>query len=83
MSNQEDKNREGAYKVEWLGIDGALCLIFALVAIGIGYCLIHNVDIVIGTIVPWGVTLVTGAIFVKYLSEVLFFARGTKGDKKQ
>ena len=56
MANNE-KNNE--LKISWIGIDGALCLCFALEAVFIGYCMMHDVDIVLGRLLPYSAMLVT------------------------
>jgi hypothetical protein len=78
MSINKEQDREEAYSVEWFGTDGALCLAFVVEAFFIGYCMINNVDIVIGTIVPYGVTIVTFLIFLRYIGQVISFSKGIK-----
>lgn len=80
MSNQENKNLEpevndNSTKVEWLGIDGALVLLFIALAFFLGFCVINNVDIVIGIILPYGVTIATTGIFIRYFWEVVAFSK--------
>ena len=75
MANNE-KNNE--LKISWIGIDGALCLCFALEAVFIGYCMMHNVDIVLGRLLPYSAMLVTAWVFLKYIFQVISFSRGTR-----
>ena len=82
MSVNKEQDQKDDQKIEWFGIDGALCLTFVIEAIIIGYCMIHDVDLVIGKIVPYGVTLVTFLIFMKYVTQVLSFSRGVKKDDR-
>ena len=76
MSVNKEQDKKDDQKIEWFGIDGALCLTFVIEAIFIGYCMINNVDLVIGKIVPYGVTLVTFLIFLKYVTQVISFSMG-------
>lgn len=70
------KNNE--LKISWMGIDGALCLCFALEAVFIGYCMIHDVDIVLGRLLPYSAMIVTLWIFLKYVGQVFAFSRAAR-----
>ena len=74
----EEYKRE--MKVEWLGYDGAMCLLYAVLALLIGYGMLARVDWIIGAFVPAFCALVTTGIFVRYLFEVFTFGR--TGGKK-
>jgi hypothetical protein len=76
MSNETNAAKNAEDRIEWFGVDGLLCAIYVIEACFIGYCIIHNVDIVVGRVVPYAVSLVTTLVFLKYLSEVFSFARG-------
>ena len=82
MAISKEQDVKEANTIQWFGIDGALCLTFVVEAIIMGYCMINNVDIVIGKIVPYGVTLVTFLIFLKYMTQVFSFSRGVKNKDK-
>jgi len=74
---QQEQEKEDM-RIEWFGIDGALCLCFVLESIILGFCMINNVDFVIGKILPYGATLVTFWIFLKYITQVLSFSRDVR-----
>ena len=76
MSNETNAARNDEDRIEWFGIDGLLCLIYVIEACFIGYCMINNVDIVVGHLVPYLVSLVTALVFLKYLYEVFTFSQG-------
>ncbi|MDR3254655.1 MAG: hypothetical protein LBT31_03735 [Synergistaceae bacterium] len=78
MSDQQEHDERN--KIEWMGIDGFLCFLFVFLSAFIGYCLINNVDVVIGKVIPYGIALATTAIFIKYLTEVIGFSKGTMKD---
>lgn len=74
MTNKDNKNVESG-KIEWLGMDGFLILLYPIIAFIIGYSLINNVDFIVGKVVPYTVTIVTTLIFIKYIGQVLHFSR--------
>jgi hypothetical protein len=76
MSNKTNAANNAEDRIEWFGIDGLLCAIYVIEAIFIGYCIIHNVDAVVGRFVPYSVSLVTTLVFFKYLYEVFSFSKG-------
>lgn len=83
MANQKGTSKAPAPKketdkIEWFGIDGALCLLYVIEAIGIGACVIGNMEGFVGKFVPYFVALVTTAIFIKYISEVFSFSKKSK-----
>lgn len=79
--NQELDNQHEDLKVEWLGVDGLLCLIYLIEAVLFGWAMVNNNDFVIGTLIPYGVAAVTTAVFVKYLYQVISFSRKNKPPK--
>ena len=80
MSNKPEKKE--ANKIEWIGMDGFLCLLFVVLSAFIGFCLINNVEVVIGYVVPIGVAVVTLLVFLKYITEVFTFSKKGKKGKK-
>ena len=60
-------------KVEWLGVDGALCLLYAALACVYGIGIINRVDWVIGWMAPLFAAGMTCIIFFRYLYEVFSF----------
>lgn len=88
MKEQKEKvselsqEQKAELKVEWLGIDGALVLLYIILACIYGYGMLNNVDFIVGIMAPGIAICITLAVFIKYCTEVLFFATGKKGDKK-
>ncbi|GHT00823.1 hypothetical protein AGMMS50276_27600 [Synergistales bacterium] len=80
MSEEVKTAKREDDKIEWFGMDGFLCAFYVIEAIVMGYCFINNVDVVIGKVVPYLVTIVTTLIFLKYLFEVFSFA-GSQGKR--
>lgn len=74
--DHEEYKRE--VRVEWFGFDGAACLVYALLALLIGYGMINRVDWIIGGFVPAFCSIATTGIFVRYLFEVFVFTRKKK-----
>lgn len=70
-------------KVEWFGVDGALVLLFILLACIYGYGMLQGVDFIIGIMAPGLAILFTVGVFLKYCTEVLSFATGRKGNTKE
>jgi hypothetical protein len=75
MAENNASSENESYRIEWFGVDGALCLTYVIEAVFIGYCMINDVDIVIGKIVPYGVAIVSTLIFLKYISQVFRFSK--------
>ena len=68
-------------KVEWLGVDGALVLLYFLLAGVYTYGILGRVDFIVGILAPgiaFGITVLT---FLRYCFEVGSFMRRTN-DKK-
>ena len=55
-----------------------LCLLFIFEAVFIGWSMIHDVDIVLGRLLPYSAMLVTAWVFLKYIFQVISFSRGTR-----
>ena len=70
-------------KVEWFGVDGALVLLFIVLACIYGYGMLNGVDFIIGIMAPGVAIVFTVAIFLKYCTEVVSFATGKKGKEKE
>ena len=66
-------------KVEWLGVDGALCLLYAILACIYGFGIINRVDWIIGWMAPIMAASMTTLIFLRYLFQVFQFSK--KADK--
>ena len=65
-------------KVEWFGVDGALCLLYAVLAIIYAWGIMNRVDWVIGYMAPAVAAGMTIIIFCRYLYEVFKFGFGAK-----
>ncbi len=66
-------------KVEWIGADGALILLYIVLACFYGYGILHNVDWIVGYAAPIIAMGIVIFVFVKYLTEV--FAVAKKSNK--
>lgn len=70
-------------KVEWLGKDGALCLLYAVLACIYAWGILNRVDWVIGVLAPGIAAGMTIIIFGRYCYEVFKFGTGTKALQEQ
>lgn len=62
-------------KVEWFGVDGLLCLLYAVLAITITYGIINRIDWPVGILAPVAACVMTTGIFLRYLTEVFTFGK--------
>ncbi|WP_042273462.1 hypothetical protein [[Clostridium] dakarense] len=62
-------------KIQWLGLDGFLVILFPIVVFIIWYAVQHQIDFIIGKVVPYGTILVVIAILFKYFKEVMQFSK--------
>ena len=62
-------------KVEWFGIDGALCLLYFVLACIYSFGLLNRIDAIIGVFCPLVAAGMTTAIFLRYLFEVFSFGK--------
>ena len=76
---EQDKSE---LKVEWLGVDGALVLLYIALACIYGYGMLNSIDFIIGIMAPGIAILITVGVFLKYCTEVFSFATGKKGGDK-
>ena len=65
-------------KVEWLGADGALVLLYAALSVFYGYGIIHQVEWIVGYACPIIAMGIVIGVFAKYLTEVAAVAKGKK-----
>jgi len=65
-------------QVEWIGLDGALILLYILLACLYGYGMLNRVDFIIGYLAPGVAIFITSAVFLKYCTEVFSFATKKK-----
>ncbi len=72
-------NKKDELKVAWLGIDGALILLYIVLAIIYGYGIINKVDFIVGIMAPGVAIVITVGVFIKYCAEILAFTLGKKG----
>lgn len=79
MQETKKDNEKDELKVEWLGIDGALVLLFIVLACVYGYGMLHSIDFIIGIMAPGIAIIITVGVFLKYCTEVFSFATGKKG----
>lgn len=79
MANNEMKNEiNDDLRISWFGMDGMFCLAYIVEAVLIGWSMIHDVDIVLGRLLPYSAMLVTAWVFLKYIFQVISFSRGTR-----
>ena len=71
--SQEEYKKE--IRVEWFGIDGALCLVYAVLACFYSFGIINRIDWVIGWAAPIVAGGTTTVIFLRYLYEVFTFGK--------
>lgn len=62
-------------KVEWFGIDGALCLLYFVLACIYSFGILNRIDGIIGVFCPLVAAGMTTAIFLRYLFEVFSFGK--------
>ena len=65
-------------KVEWFGIDGALVLLYIVLACIYGYGMISRNTIIVGYMAPLIASGMAVGIFIKYCTEIFAFATGKK-----
>lgn len=75
-------NNKDDLKVAWLGIDGALVLLFIVLASLYGYGILNRIDFIVGIIAPGVAITITVGVFLKYTTEVVGFATGKKKVEK-
>ena len=64
--------------IEWFGVDGALMLLYAVLAVIYAYGMIPQVAFLMGIMAPAIAMLITFAVFVRYWFEVREFSKGKK-----
>jgi len=77
MDNKKEKDE---LKVEWLGIDGALVLLYIVLAAIYSYGIINRIDFIVGIMAPFIAISITSGAFIKYCTEVASFSKGKKRD---
>jgi len=77
MDNKKEKDE---LKVEWLGIDGALVLLYVVLAAIYSYGIINRIDFIVGIMAPFIAIAITSGAFIKYCTEVASFSKGKKRD---
>ena len=71
MANNEVKNEiNDELRISWFGMDGMLCLLYSIEVVTIGWSIVHNVDFVLGRLVPYGTILLSSLVFLKYIYQV-------------
>lgn len=72
-------NKKDELKVAWLGIDGALILLYVVLAIVYGYGIINKIDFIVGIMAPGVAIVITVGVFIQYCAEIFAFTIGKKG----
>ncbi|WP_297131926.1 hypothetical protein [Terrisporobacter sp.] len=67
-------------KIEWLGIDGFLVILFPIVVSIMWFSFDRKIDFIIGKLVPYGTAIVVILIICKYFREVIGFSKVNKKD---
>lgn len=71
--SQEEYQRQT--KVEWIGMDGGLCLVFIVLSCIYGYGMINRVDWIVGVLAPALACGSTTLIFLRYLWQLFTFGK--------
>ena len=79
MQEPKKENEKDELKVEWLGVDGALVLLFIVLACIYGYGMLNSIDFIIGIMAPGIAITITVGVFLYYCTEVFSFATGKNG----
>lgn len=73
-----NKREKDELKVEWIGIDGALVLLYIVLAAIYSYGIINRIDFIVGIMAPGVAISITTGAFIKYCTEVASFSKGKK-----
>lgn len=65
-------------KVEWFGLDGLLCLLYAVLSGVYTFGILNRVDFIIGIMAPATAVIITVSVFLRYCFEVGSFAKKVK-----
>ncbi|MFV0497405.1 MAG: hypothetical protein ACK5L0_04425 [Candidatus Fimivivens sp.] len=80
MNKQNDPTKQKIEKVEWFGVDGLLCLLYAVLGTIYSYGIINRIDFIVGIMAPCVAITITVLVFLRYCTEVLNFTH--KSNKK-
>jgi inner membrane protein involved in colicin E2 resistance len=72
MSKSKKNNN---LEISWLGMDGLLLALFFVVAGTIFWGILNKNDLLMGTIIPYGLMIGVTFIFLNYLSHVFNFSK--------
>ena len=75
MADKKAADKKNSLDIEWLGMDGFLVALYFIVVGFIFYAIISKNDLIIGTIIPYGIMIAVTLIFVNYLSIIFKFAK--------
>lgn len=84
MKNNDKKIEEKIEieKVQWLGMDGLLVGIYAILACIYGFGITHRIDFIVGIMAPATAIIITVSVFIRYCFEVFTFSKkANKNDK--
>lgn len=69
------KSVDDKLKIEWIGLDGFLVLLYACIVAIIMYGVINRSDFIIGKLAPYGLMTAVTLIFISYLFQVASFIK--------
>ncbi|SHI48595.1 hypothetical protein SAMN02745751_00370 [Dethiosulfatibacter aminovorans DSM 17477] len=72
------KNVDDVLKIDWIGLDGFLVLLYACIVATIMYGIMIRSDFIIGKLAPYGLMTAVTLIFASYLFQVASFIRVNK-----
>lgn len=81
-AEQNKTNQPGEdMRVEWFGADGALMLLYIVLAGIYTYGILNRIDFIVGILAPVIAFGITAMIFCRYCFEVVSFAKKSKKSK--
>ena len=79
--NQKPEEPE-VERVQWFGMDGLLCLLYAVLGCIYSYGIINRIDWIVGIMAPGTAVLITVSVFLRYCFEVGSFTKKANKNKK-
>jgi len=76
--NQTPNQATETEKVEWLGMDGLLVLLYVVLAIVYSVGIIKRIDFIVGIMAPATAVIITASVFLRYCFEVFGFMKKAK-----
>lgn len=76
--NKETDLTPEVEKVEWMGMDGLLVLLYAVLAVIYSVGIVCRIDFVVGIMAPATAIIITVSVFLRYCFEVFGFMKKAK-----